>query len=55
MGIEPDVQPGLANLELGADAALDAAVPPDTLDCDTCPITGLRLSDLGARPKLEAM
>ncbi len=54
-GIEPDVQPGLANLELGADAALDAAVPPDTLDCDTCPITGLRLSDLGARPKLEAM
>lgn len=59
-GIEPEVHPVLANLELvepgqGDRHAVDAAVPPDTLDCDTCPITGLRLSDLGARPKLEAM
>ncbi|QIK72778.1 glutamyl-tRNA reductase [Propioniciclava coleopterorum] len=56
-GIEPAVQPLLANLEVGGadERDVDAAVPPDTLDCDTCPITGLRLSDLGARPELEAM
>lgn len=57
-GIEPPtVHPVLSNLEVetGMERAVDAAVPPDSLDCDTCPITGLRLSDLGAAPKLEAM
>ncbi len=61
-GIEPQVRPVLRNLELEAadghlfDAdAQDAMVPPDTLDCDTCPITGLRLSDLGASRRLEAL
>lgn len=40
------------------DVALDAAAPepdavsPETLDCETCPITGLRLDDLG-RPARE--
>ena len=30
------------------------ALQPDTLDCDTCPITGLRLSDLGDPERQEA-
>ncbi|MDO5535322.1 MAG: glutamyl-tRNA reductase [Propionibacteriaceae bacterium] len=53
-GIEPQVRPVLRNLELDY-AATPEAVPPDTLDCDTCPITGLGLSDLGSTPRLEAM
>ena len=33
---------------LAGPALVGEPVRPDTLDCDTCPITGLRLSDLGA-------
>lgn len=61
-GIEPELRPWLGNLEIEpADRLLlshdrqAAIVPPDTLDCDTCPITGLRLADLGAPPRLEAL
>ncbi len=61
-GIEPAVRPVLRNLELEPEDGhlldgdeQDAIVPPDTLDCDTCPITGLRLSDLGAPRHLEAL
>ena len=61
-GIEPEVRPVLRNLEIdpASEPLLDdreqsAIVPPDTLDCDTCPITGLRLSDLGASRHLEAL
>ncbi len=57
-GIEPQLRPVLSNFEVeptSVEHEVDAVVPPDTLDCDTCPITGLRLSDLGARPRLEAM
>ena len=61
-GIEPQVRPVLSNLEMGAGERRrvaggdhDEVVPPDTLDCDTCPITGLRLSDLGPLRRLEAM
>ncbi|HHU40399.1 MAG TPA: glutamyl-tRNA reductase [Propionibacterium sp.] len=60
-GLEPQVRPVLRNLELEpGDHLLDAdeqgaIVPPDTLDCDTCPITGLRLSDLGEPRRLEAL
>ena len=57
-GIEPQLRPVLSNFEVeptSVEHEVDAVVPPDTLECDTCPITGLRLSDLGARPRLEAM
>lgn len=54
-GIQPNVRPVLRNLEVDGLGHVDAVVPPDSLECGTCPITGLRLSDLGARPKLEAM
>lgn len=60
-GLEPQVRPVLRNLELEpTEHLLDtdeqaAIVPPDTLDCDTCPITGLRLSDLGEPRRLEAL
>lgn len=61
-GLEPQVRPVLRNLELepGDGFLLDqgeqaAIVPPDTLDCDTCPITGLRLADLGEPRRLEAL
>ena len=60
-GLEPQPRPLLRNLELEpANLLLDAEeqesiVPPDTLDCDTCPITGLRLSDLGEPRRLEAL
>lgn len=53
-GIEPQVQPVLRNLELDF-APTPQAVPPDTLDCMTCPITGLGLTDLGDPAHLEAM
>lgn len=65
-GIEPEVRPLLGNLET-VDGHMpgrellpdighhDALVPPDRLDCETCPITGLGLSDLGETPRLEAM
>ena len=53
-GIEPEVRPALHNLEIDFEPTPEA-VQPDTLDCDTCPITGLRLSDLGDAPRLEAM
>lgn len=61
-GLEPEVRPLLRNLEIGPagehllDARAQAAiVPPDTLDCDACPITGLRVSDLGSPRRLEAL
>ena len=65
-GIEPEVRPLLGNLETvdghltGGEAWADlehqdALVPPDDLDGDTCPITGLGLTDLGDHPRLEAM
>ena len=56
-GIEPQLRSVLGNDEVAAasEGDIDVLVPPDTLECDTCPITGLRLSDLGARPRLEAM
>ena len=61
-GLETRKRPVLRNLELEASDQhlLDqdeqaAIVPPDSLDCDTCPITGLRLSDLGEPRRLEAL
>ena len=61
-GLEARKRPVLRNLELEAsdqhllDQGEQAAiVPPDSLDCDTCPITGLRLSDLGEPRRLEAL
>ncbi len=53
-GIEPQVQPMLRNLELDF-SPTPQAVAPDTLDCMTCPITGLGLVDLGDPAHLEAM
>lgn len=52
-GIEPEVRPVLRNLEIGPEPS--EPLSPDTLDCDTCPITGLGLGDLGEPRRLEAM
>ncbi|MFP5416881.1 MAG: glutamyl-tRNA reductase [Actinomycetes bacterium] len=52
-GLEPDVRPVIRNLEI--DFKAPEAVPPDTLDCDTCPITGLGLADLGEPRRAEAV
>ncbi|MDN5572142.1 MAG: glutamyl-tRNA reductase, partial [Propionibacteriaceae bacterium] len=55
-GLEPGTRPRFGNLEL--DPPRREAVPPETLDGDSCPVTGLRLDDLGAGgeiPRREAM
>lgn len=51
-GIRPAV-PLLPNLEIAR--AADAWVPPDSLDDDECPVTGLGLDDLGGHRRREAM
>lgn len=53
-GLEPGVRPVLRNLEIDPHH-MPEAVPPDSLDCDTCPITGLGLGDLGEPRRAEAV
>lgn len=56
-GLEPGTRPVLGNLEVEPRPTREA-VPPETLDDDSCPVTGLRLDDLGGvddLPRREAM
>ncbi|WP_342372131.1 glutamyl-tRNA reductase [Propioniciclava soli] len=58
-GLEAPTRPVLGNLELDGPAQESARmVAPDTLDEDSCPVTGLRVDDLGGveeAPRREAM
>lgn len=55
-GIESRPRTVLDNLEIDLrPGGVDVAVPPETLEEDSCPVTGLTLDDLGRRRRLEAM
>lgn len=53
-GLAPQVRSPLDNLELGSGPSA-AAAPPETLESDVCPATGLSLADLGPVERREAM
>ena len=53
-GLEPQRRPVLDRLDLDV-AALVGEGPPENLDDDSCPVTGLTLGDLGDPPLREAM